>query len=188
MAVDALRHIGTPAVPFLIDCLSEARMEQFKLAAQKWRSRQESAVFQVPHPPSPRYEALAGLDALGSAAVSALPALEKLLHENPPDPEALYVATRMGSESIPLLTRSLNNQNKLIRLEAGVCLDMMKSHSKVLYPQVPVGSAVPSFDRRICEFHLELLKAAAKVYEVEHPESVLPDQELNFLPSPVMRK
>ena len=74
----------------------------------------------------PAEQALAGLDALGSAAETALPALEEMLQENPPDPRVLYVAARIGPASIPLLSRCLTNgipdAAKLIRTEAKICL------------------------------------------------------------------
>lgn len=175
MAAEALRHIGSPAVPFLVERLSDARLKQSKIEMQKWRKRQSSAVFAVDWPPYPRYEALAGLDALGSAAVDALPALEKLLHDDPPDTQALYVAARIGPAGVPLLTKSLTSENKLVRLQAQVCLDMMRSHSEVLYPKIPVGPDAPSFIHRICEFNFKTMQGAAKVYEANYPKMELPN-------------
>ena len=147
-AAEAVRHIGMKTMPLIIDYMSTARMERFKLEAKKWRDRQESAAYQVPRPQCPRDEALAAVDALGPVAVEALPALENLLHEDPPDPRALYVAARLGPAGMPLLTTCLTNTNKLLRLEARVCLDMMSSHSELLYPKIPVGPDAPSFNRR----------------------------------------
>ena len=77
-----------------------------------------------------------------------MPALEKLLEEDPPDPQALYVAARMGPAGAPLLNRYLNSTNLILQLEAKVCFDLIRSHSEVLYPPIPVGPDAPSFARR----------------------------------------
>lgn len=181
MAAEAMRHIGPQAVPLLVERLSEARLKQFNLEMKKWRYKQESAVYSVARPANPRHEALAALDALGSAAADALPALEKLLHDDPPDPRALYVAARIGPAGVPLLTKSLTNEVKVVRLSAQVCLDMMSSCSEVLYPKIPVGPDAPSFERRIVEFNLKVMKAAALEYGKEHPELNFPTN-FNALP------
>ncbi len=185
MAAEAVRHIGVAAMPLIIDYLNTARMEQYKLDVKKWRDRQQNAIYDVPHPSCPRSEALAALDALAPvAAAEALPALEKLLHEDPPDHRALYVAARLGSAGMPLLTTYLTNSSKFLRLGAGVCLDLMNSHSEVLYPMIPVGPDAPSFQRRICEFNLKMTGAAVQVYRAEHPRPSLQEEELNGSPPP----
>ena len=183
MAAEAVRHIGARALPFLVERLSETNLKQSKLEADQWRMKNHNAVFDVPRPPNPRHEALAGLDALGSEAAAALSALEKLLHENPPDPQALYIAARTGSASLPLLTRSLASKEKLIRMEAQLCLDMLNSRSELLYPKIPVGPDAPSLDRRLCEFNLKMLQAAVKEYNASHPEMELPN-DVNQTPPP----
>jgi hypothetical protein len=181
MAAEAIRHIGSQAVPFLVARLSEARLKHFNLEMKEWQDKQESAVYSVARPANPRQEALAALDALGSMSADALPALEKLLHDDPPDLHALYVAARIGPAGVPLLTKSLTNEVKAVRLSAQVCLDMMRSHSEVLYPKIPVGSVAPSFDRRTCEFNLKVMQAAALEYGKEHPELNFPTN-FNALP------
>jgi len=184
MAAEAVRHIGVAGMPLIIDCLSTARMEQCKLDAKKWQDRQKNAIYDVPRPPCPRREALAALDALASVAADALPALEKLLHEDPPDPAALYIATRIGPAGVPLLTTCLTNSSKFLRLEAGVCLDLMNSHSEVLYPQIQVGPDAPGFSRRFCEFNLKMAQAAAQVYRAEHPRPSVQEERSFGTPSP----
>ena len=183
LAADAIRHFGSPAVPFLEERLSEAQWKQFNLKIQNWRKRQATAAFTVKRPPDPRHEALAGFDALGSAAIDALPALEKLLQETPPDPRVTYVAARIGPPSIPLLTRCLTNDEKLVRLEAQICLEMLNSRDELLYPKIPVGSDAPTFDRRLCEFNVKILNSAYKEYHASHPEMDSP-QPPPRLPQP----
>ena len=189
LAADAIRQIGSQSVPFLVNRLSEAQLKQFKLEVKKWQDKQESAVYYVPRPPNPWQESLTALDALGSEATTALPTLGKLLHDNPPDLQALYVAARIGPASIPLLTESLTNEVKAVRLSAQVCLDMMRSHSEVLYPKISVGPEAPGFNRRICEFNMQVLKAAFIDYGKEHPESNFPTNGIasptNSWPIPV---
>ena len=163
-------------MPFLVDLLSEAKANQAKLDADQWRAERERAPegLEIPRPPDPRNEALAGIDALGSVAVDALPALEQLMLENPPDPRVIYVAARIGPASIPLLTKCLTNEvsgeAKLIRMEAKVCLEMLNTRAELLYPKIPVGPDAPSFNLRICEFNVKLMSEAAKKYRREHPE------------------
>lgn len=183
MAADALRHIGSPAVPFLVERFSEARLKQTKIEQEKWHERQATAVFTVDFPANPRREALAALDALGPAAEGALPALEKLLHEDQPDAQALYVAVRIGPAGMPLLNRFLTSTNIVLRMQAQICLDMMNSHSEVLYPKIPAGPNAPSFDKRICELNLKMMQAAAKKYATNHPDIDLPSN-MNQIPPP----
>ena len=144
-------------------------MKEIKLEAKKWRKRLEAAAYTLDLPSNPRREALAALDALGPAAANALPALESLLHEDPPDTQALYIAARIGPAGVPLLTNSLTNKNKLVRIQAQICLDMMSSHSVVLYPLISTGPNEPSFESRWCSFMSLTLKATVKEYQATHP-------------------
>ncbi len=121
-------------------------------------------------PPDPRREALAGLDALGPDAKDAIPALEKLLHEDPPDPAALYVIARIGEQGLPLITQSLTNSEKVIRLEARVCLEMIKTKSAMLFPKFETEPESSDYRRRICEFNSRTLREAFKDYRAQHPE------------------
>jgi hypothetical protein len=179
MAAEAIRHIGSQAVPFLTERLSESRLKKFKHEAQEWRSKYSPRENSSNRPIDPRHAAFAGLDALGSAAPNALPTLEKLLYENPPDPRALYVVARIGSAGVPMLTRSLTNEVRLVRLQARVCLDMMSSHSELLYPRIPVGPDTPSFDRRYVEFNLKVMHVAFQEYKKEHPNFDSPSGQFN---------
>ena len=184
LAADAIRHIGPPAVPFLVERLSEERFKQTKVKQEQWRERQATAKFKVDRPADPRREALAALDALGSAAVDSLPALDKLANENPPNPQVIYLAARIGPASIPLLTRSLTNEVKAVRLEAQLCLEMLNSRAELLDPRIPVGPDAPSFERRLCEFNVKILQRAFKEYHTSHPEMDFPQPPPPSLPPP----
>ena len=126
-------------------------------------------------------QALAAIDALGPAAADALPALAKLLHENPPDPRAPYVIARIGPEGLPLLRQALTNENRVVRVEARVCLEMFNSRSEVLFPRDAMD--VASFDRRICEFNLRMVNAGFQEYKRQHPEKLLP-RNITDMPPP----
>jgi len=187
VAADAVRHIGTNAVPFLVERLGynpdvprrDSRLTLWKRQFLEWLSIHSFGKVSPPgRPPNPRRQAMAGLDALGPAAKDALPALEKLLNENPPDPQALYIVARIGPAGVPLLTKSLTNsisqEAKLLRLQARICLDMMKSHSETLYPKSESNPDDACFERRICAFNVMAMQAAFQEYRSQHPEMDLP--------------
>jgi len=69
-------------------------------------------------------------------------------------------------------------------LEAKVCFDLIRSHSEVLYPPIPVGPDAPSFARRTCEFNLKILEAANQRYQAQHPEGAADDDEAGLPPLP----
>ncbi len=117
---------------------------------------------------------MAGLDALGPAAKDALPALEKLLRENPPHPHALYVVARIGPAGLPILTKALTNESRVLRLEARVCLDMMKTNTEAFDNDAGDGTFATTFDGRTCSFNVRVLGAALKDYQAQHPNQALP--------------
>jgi hypothetical protein len=166
-AVDAVQHIGTNALPLLTAQLRDNGPKQ----EHWWRAELRTLVsvvhITVPFPRSPRREALTGLDALGPAAKEAAPFLENLLRENPPDTRAALVLARLGSSGVPALTRALTNDQKAVRFGARVCLDMIDSHSKALFPTAPHNAG---FDERISLFNLEVVKAALAEYKKEHSD------------------
>lgn len=184
MAAEAVRHIGVAAVPLIIDYLSPARNEQFRRDLQQWQASRANEINPASRPFSPRFEALAALDALGSLGTNALPVLDELLHEDPFDPHVIYVVARMGLDGMPLLTATLSSTNKQLRLEAGVGLDLIRAHSEVLYPAVPVGPDAPCFQRRITEFNLKIMQAAFQAYRTEHADAAVPAGQQYPLPPP----
>jgi hypothetical protein len=143
-----------------------------KLKLFELLSKQSLVKIQFRPDASPRHQALAAIDALGPAAADALPALAILLHENPPDPRAPYLIARIGPDGLPLLRQALTNENRLVRMEASVCLEMLNSRSEILFPSD--GTDVASFDRRICEFNLRMVNAGFQEYKLQHPEKLLP--------------
>jgi hypothetical protein len=178
-AGDAVRHIGPKAVPFLVNRLemprprpgAESRLDQWKGKVLGWLGK---TTLPPGRRPDPRYQAMAGLDALGPAAKDALPALEKLLREDPPDPQALYVVARIGPAGLPILKSALTNEAKVLRIEARVCLDMIKTNSEDLYSETGSVTDAAFFVRRICEFHLKVINADYEDYRAQHPEPASP--------------
>jgi len=161
-SAEAFRHMGPGVVPRLTSRLSHARPGP----EPKWRqwirellSRQSVVK-------------IAALDALGPDARAAVPALEGLLHQSPPDHRALIVLARIGPEAVSVLNRALTNDTRVIRMGARVCLDGMRSHSDLVFPKTPEDA---DFMRRSCEFNLKMLQSAFQEYRSQHPEQFLPD-------------
>jgi hypothetical protein len=175
-SADAIRHMGPGVVPSLIPQLAHGR----PVPEPKWKqwvrdlvSRQSLVKIAPFRRIDERGEALAALDALGPDAKMAVPALEGLLHENPPDHRALIVLARIGPDAVPVLNRALTNDERVIRMGARACLDGMRSHSDLVFPKTAEDA---EFMRRTCRFNLLVLQSAFREYKAQHPEEGLPDR------------
>jgi hypothetical protein len=189
-SAEALRHIGTNALPFLISrlgCRGPVREPQWKRTLRGLLEKQSLIRFTFPRPADQRAEALAALDALGPVAEAGVPAIEALLHENPPDPRAPLVLARLGPSAVPALNRGLTNNAKIVRLACRTSLDLLRSHSELLFPKT---SQDAEFMRRTCEFNLRILNASSEDFRLQHPEQFSPDRmpkpslPPDFLPPP----
>jgi hypothetical protein len=186
-AAEAVRHIGPDAVPFLVQRLQSpdptlkkaSRLQQWKQKVFEYLGKYSLIPRSLGQVPNPRRQAFAGLDALGPAGRAALPALERLLYETPPDPAALYLVARIGEAGEPVLRTSLTNEEKVIRLQAVICLDMMKQRSETLYPRAEPNGETAGLVLRLCQFNLKVLQAAFQEYKISHPDQILPDDFLN---------
>jgi hypothetical protein len=171
-AADAVRHIGPNAVPLVIEKLrmprrpasNPSRAERWKQAFATYLRSHTSINIADARASRPRVQAFAALDALGPAGKGALPALEQLLHESPPDPDALYIVARMGEAGDPVLRQALTNEEKVIRWEAALCLTMREGASS--------SGDGADLNRRLCEFHLKIMKASFEEYVKLHPKAV----------------
>jgi hypothetical protein len=169
-AADAVRHIGSNAVPMVIEKLrmprrpasNPSRVERWKQAFATYLRNHTSINVADARASRPRLQAFAALDALGPAGKGALPALEQLLQESPPDPDALYIAARMGEASGPVLRRALTNQETVVRLEAAICLKMPE------WLSAPGSGS--DLNKRLCQFHLKIVQASFREYVRLHPE------------------
>lgn len=174
-SADALRHIGTNALPQLIARLHEPVLRNEPAWRRQLRvllNKQTFIKVNIPRPPDRRVQALAALDALGPMAKGAVPALEELLRQKPPDHRALIVLAGIGSEACPALTRALTNDEKVIHLGARVCLNMQQTHSANFSPK---NLEDAEFMRRTCELNASILRAAFEDYQTEHPEEFSAD-------------
>jgi effector-binding domain-containing protein len=169
-SAEAVRHIGTNALPLLVARLRHkppVPEPHWKETLRGLLTKQSIIKISIPHPGRERREALAALDALGPVAKDAVPALEALLRENPPDPRALLVLSRLGPEAVPALTRALTNDQKIIRLGSRACLEMLPSRSEILFPKTAQDA---EFTRRTSQFNAKLRQAAFLDYKAQHPE------------------
>jgi len=174
-SAEAIGHMGPGVVPRLIPQLAHARPgpePKWKQWVRDLVSRQSVVKIAPFRRIDERCEALAALDALGPDARAAVPALEGLLHEKPPDHRALIVLARIGPDAVPVLNRALTNDERVIRMGARACLDAMRSHSDLMFPKTPEDA---EFMRRTCKFNLLVLQGAFREYKAQHPEEVLPD-------------
>jgi hypothetical protein len=174
-SAEAVRQMGPGVVPWLISRLSHARPgpePKWKQWIRELLSRQSVVTVAPFRRTDERCEALAALDALWPGAKAAVPALEGLLHQSPPDHRALLVLARIGPEAVPVLNRALTNDTRVIRMGARACLDGIRSHSNLVFPKTPEDA---DFMRRSCEFNLKMVQGAFLEYRSQHPEQFLPD-------------
>ena len=168
-SAEAVRHIGTNALPWLIARLEHKPITQASRWGETlcaWLSDHSVINITLPRPADERFEALAALDALGPNAKDAIPAVEKLLNETPPDPRAPLVLARFGPDAVAVLTRALTNDEKIVRSGSRVCLDMLRNQSEILFPRTAQDA---EFARRTCEFNLRLVRAAFEDYKAMNP-------------------
>jgi hypothetical protein len=171
-AAEAVKQIGPKAVPFLVRRLGSFRPNRIEQLIHVWTSwiiEHAGMRTAVTKHYDQRLEALAALDALGKDAVDALPALQELMAESPPDPRALYVITRTGNAGFPVVRGAVTSHEKLLRLEAKVCLEMAETHSPLLYGDIGSGPDAATFERRMCLFNAEVIRAAFRAYRDQHP-------------------
>jgi hypothetical protein len=170
-AAAAMKQMGPKATPFIAIILRRSHVwyqqRRLRQELQSWVSWLRIHVgigSPVPNHRDTRQEALAALDALRADAAGALPALQELMKENPPDPRALYVIARTGEAGLPILTNALTSEEKIIRVEAQVCLQLVRTHSELLFGEVASGTDAATFQRRLCRFNLEVLQLAFRQY------------------------
>jgi hypothetical protein len=167
----AIKRMGPKATPFVARALRESHAwHQQKSLRERlqswanWLSLHSGIRIPVPNHHDRRQEALGALDALGEDAAGALPALQALMKESPPDPEALYVIARTGEAGLPIVKNALTSEEKILRMEAQVCLELVQTHSDLLFGEVGSGSDAATFHRRICLFNGEVMQLAARQY------------------------
>jgi hypothetical protein len=133
VAADAVRHIGTNALPMLL--------EMIRSKDSKWESivievnRRQSLV----HLPlelglARRMRAASAFHALGAEARPAVPALVEVLFNNPDNTEASLALVAIGPEAIPPLMQALTNGDPKIRTVAVITLGGMSFDADGVVP------------------------------------------------------
>jgi hypothetical protein len=176
-SAEAVRHIGTNALPLVLKKLAHkpsVHESRWKQSLREWLSNQSLIKASLSRPGGERREALAALDALGADAKSAIPDVEKLLHESPPDPRAPLVLARLGPDAVPVLTSGLTNNERIVRLGCRVSLNLLQSHSEVLFPPTPEDA---DFARRSAQFNLLVLQGSFAEYRSGQLEPYSPGQK-----------
>jgi hypothetical protein len=176
LANDAVRGMGTNAVPFLVERLRQADPRyEFRLRTllREFGASRSPVKFFVSYPRLPREEALGALYTLGESASNAIPALEQLLSERPPDRRALLVLARIGRPAKAALTAALTNGEPLIRNGAEMSLHLMRTHSEILFPNAP---GARQFELTQCRFNLLMIPPVFAQYKKLHPEGKWADE------------
>jgi len=124
-AENAIRQIGTNALPFLVADLCREDSPH-KLALMQWYNQWSSIKFHF-HPWVDRrgpalmaFYVLGNAGKLGPAAKPYMPSIGKLLDSQPHN--AAFALLYIGTESTPYLTNALSNTNWLVRTWAAVAL------------------------------------------------------------------
>ncbi len=124
-AEDAIRQIGTNALPFLVADLCR-KDSPLKLALMEWYNKWSSLKFQFKTfadrrgPALMAFYVLGNAGKLGPAAKPYLPSIGTLLDSQPD--KAAFALLYIGVESIPYLTDALSHTNWLVRTWAAVAL------------------------------------------------------------------
>lgn len=153
-SAEALRHMGTNAMPTLVKMLrardSELKLQLIRLARKQGLVRVGPFRFH-PTPGLVRCRtAIAACELLGPSARSAIPELVALLRET--EPQTGYAAARalgaIGAEAIPALVSELANENKETRLRAVMAMGAFPKGSTVLVPPLLRSLHDPGADVR----------------------------------------
>lgn len=169
-AAAAIKHIGPSAVPYLVKHLEtdpareKSRLSPRRLRLLEWVAAHTPLNISIIPYQSARFQALAALDALGPDGKDALPTLEKLVEKYPEEPDLIFAVARLGEAGVPLLRKSLTNSaphdSDTLRLAARTCLQMMDSHSYVLYPELAPDLAMSEYLARCGRYHSAMAQVA----------------------------
>lgn len=143
-AVDAVRHMGKRAVPFLSERLRQ-RIPAWKIKVVQLLSRQRIIRFRLGvmnesgiNAARRQAQVLAACDALGPAAGGALPALEEALYSSR-DFDAAYALARVGPEAVPALTRASTSNDYFVHVCARYFLELLRNDPELLANESQIG-------------------------------------------------
>ncbi len=141
-AAEAMRQMGTRAVPFLVERLRQ-QTPLWKLKLTQLLSRQSIIRFRLALPNESNIDAarrraqvFAACDALGPAASSALPALEEALYKYR-DFDAVYAMSRVGQKAAPFLMRASTSKDYFVRISSLYFLESLRDSSERLSVSPP---------------------------------------------------
>ena len=97
-AKEALQHMGTNAIPFLLNRI-QAQDSGLKLKAIVWAERHDVSALRLKRAEFRREEAAKGFRLLGPKAMPAIPALVKLLQNTNIGPYAVYALAGITNAS-----------------------------------------------------------------------------------------
>lgn len=151
---EAIRAIGTNAIPFLLQMLREHDSE-VKTLFFKWMAKQD--VIQLDHVPANdrHYEAVAAFKVLGSKASNAVPELLKIYTRNKHEDVLVSVSDCLGyigpaaSPAIPALLRCANGSTEETSRYAAIsALGEIGAQPEFVVPKlIPILSDADSFAR-----------------------------------------
>jgi HEAT repeat protein len=137
-AEDAIRHIGTEAVPYFIKWIQSepsewaTRLEKTRNIVKVFTFPDSRRMIQLRERPS---YAVEGFKILGPQAKAAIPALTNFLNGSGPNTRsAMFALAYIGKDSLPSLMPCLTNQPARIRLYAVESMPLLGTNAR---PAVP---------------------------------------------------
>lgn len=129
-AIEAIRHMGTNAVPHLVTML-RAKDSPLKIKCMNLLSRLRWLHIQFRDDYLRRDDALMGLGVLGPDARAAVPDVTKLLEDRRHAQMAAYTLHQIGAEGVPALNQALKSTNTWARSEAAGFLGVSGDEASV---------------------------------------------------------
>jgi HEAT repeat protein len=125
-AAEAIRHIGTNALPTLLGMLS-AKDSRFKKTVDELNDWQSILFLNVPGLKGNRFQAVLALRELGPAAKPAIPQLKQLLDDYYTAPAATQALGMLGPEGYPPLIQAITNKDAKMRALVASSIGSIKS-------------------------------------------------------------
>jgi len=113
----AIREIGTKAIPTLLAKL-QVTDSPWKEQTHQWLNKQNFYSFEFTPDYHERASAIYGFTVLGSNALPALPALERMFWDTNTSWEAAHALAQLGQVSLPILRAGFTNSDPAIRRAA----------------------------------------------------------------------
>ncbi len=126
-ASEAIRHMGTNAIPFLLKRL-QARDSAAKRKVMEWNAKQSTFQFHFTQAAELRYQAIRAFHALEPEVRSAaIPPLAVLLNRDETTEDAAVVLSGMGTAAFVHLSAALTNDSEKVRASATFALKSSQS-------------------------------------------------------------